>query len=448
MIGGSCYLVDTGKERILIDFGLYYGKEDQEKNKELPFDPTSIDAVLVTHAHIDHIGRLPVLYKFGFKGNTYGIDATKDIAHVMLKMSMSIAKQEKQELYDEQDLDETFKYFKAVSYGKSISITRNVKARFVEAGHILGSSMIELTIQSQDENKTVIVFTGDLGNKNTPLLKDPTILSNADYVLVESTYGIHKRNEEGPEKFTKDVVSTLEEGGSVLIPAFVLEKTQKVIYLIGELKRQGKLPRETPVYIDSLTAQQINFYYRKYKKYYDPEAKLLLSKGINPLFYKGLIETSGKETLKTHHDGPAIYITASGMLEKSNAPKHLAKMAGDSRNLVAIVGWQAPDSTGRKLQNGEKEVFLDINGKSVLAKINARVERYSFMSSHADGPQILQWLSNFPSLKQVYIVHGEPKQAIGLSKAVQEELGFSSYAPKLGEKIFLFHSNKVKRKTK
>jgi len=359
-IGGSAILIDTGKTRFLIDYGLYYDKEDQLKNLEVLDDLSKLKFVLLTHAHIDHSGRLPMLYKNGFQGPVIGIDATKDITGRMLDMSLGIAENQGTNLYDRKDLDKMLELFKTVKYDQIVKLSPDVDVRFNDAGHILGSSIIEIWIK-QGNKKLKIVATGDMGGLNIPILRDHTRIKDADYIVVESTYGDTAKGLIDYKPFENDIKDTLRKGGSVLIPAFVLEKTQKVIAILCDMKRRGIIPKDTPIYYDSSTAQDITEIYRGYSKYYDKDALKLIARGQHPLSCNGLCKVKGKEALATHdNQKPAIYISSSGMLEHANSPKHLKEMISDQRNLLAIIGWQAPGTPGRKLQEGAKIIDIPI----------------------------------------------------------------------------------------
>ncbi len=441
MVGGSSYLIDTGKTRFLVDSGFFYGSEYQEKNEKLDFDPSTIDFILLTHAHIDHSGRIPFLYQKGFKGKTVGTDATKSILGVMLKMSMNIAQGQGKAIFGLEDLTKCMNGFMTIPYDQKIHLAPDVAVRFKDAGHILGSSIIEIWIKD-GEKPIKMVVAADLGSKETPLLRDPAIITEADYVLVESTYGTDQRGQPNYREFGKAIQETLNKGGSVLIPVFVLEKTQKVLYVIGQMKREGIIPPSTLVYADSSTAQEITRIYRQYSQYYDAEALKLLSSSGDPLSFPGLQEISGQRAMETHNGNqPAIYLSSSGMLDHGYAPKHLEKMIEDPKNLLLIVGWQAPDSLGRRLQEGVKKVRIPIKNfgnrkietTHVEKTVKMKVMKFGGFSSHADGCETLEWLSHFPKLKEVFVVHGDKENAIGLAKAVESKLGFKASAPSLNE---------------
>jgi metallo-beta-lactamase family protein len=454
MVDGSCMLLDTGKSRILIDFGLFYGSEHREINNELPFDPASISHVILTHAHLDHSGRIPMLYNKGFKGNVFATDATKDISEVMLETSLNISQKQGLQLYDYYDMLKTINGFMTIPYDKLFDITEDVTIRLRNAGHIMGSAMAEIVIKT-DKNTIKIVATGDMGYNGIPLLQNPFLITNGDYIIVESTYGANNKTNVSYEEFGRDIQNTLESGGSVLIPAFTLEKTQKVIYVIGELKRKGIIKKDAPIIADSPTGIEITKIYRRYTKYYNKKALQTLSKYGNPLSFKSLHEVSGKIALMYHESNiPAIYLTSSGMLDYSNAPKHLLKMIDNPNNLLAIVGWQSPESLGRKLQDGAKKVTIPIKTYSdgnenityIERPVKMAVKYYGRFSSHADGCDILKWLSNIQKTKRIFVVHGDKQNTLGLAEAIKTRLGFDAKAPALNEKIYLNYDDEIHEK--
>ena len=436
MVGGSCYLIDTGKIRVLIDFGLFYG-EHAARNSVIEFDPETIDFVLLTHAHIDHAGRIPLLYRSGFTGKTIGTDATKTLCGANLKMSLELAKREGRAVYDFDDYDRMMNHFMAVSYDQTLNLSSDVSVRFRNAGHIMGSAIIELWIKNKD-GTVKIVTTGDLGNSNLPLLENPEIIREWDYILVESTAGAIQRKDTGFDAFGDEIKKTLKRGGSVLIPAFALDRTQRLLYIIGKLKRRGIIPDKTPVYVDSFTAREMTKIYRKYGKYFSSEARAYLSAGGDPLSFPNLYEINSRDAIAMHKRGQAaIYVSASAMLDHANSPRHLEKMIDNPRNLLAIVGWQAPGTPGWKLQQGAKTIQIPIeeytDGKTdrryVKKPVRMKVKTFEVFSYHADGCQILTWLSNFSKAKEVFVVHGDRENALGLAGMITKKLGFKASAP-------------------
>ena len=403
-IGGSAILVNTGVTRFLIDYGLYFA--NPEKNNVIIQSPETLNFVLLTHAHIDHSGRIPMLYKKGFDGPTVAVDATEDLTGRMLDMSLGLGELSDSNLFDRHDLNKTMRSFQSVEYGDLISLAPDVEVQFNEAGHIMGSAIIEIWIK-KDNRKIKLVAGGDMGGREVPVIRDKAQITDADYVIVESTYGDTDKGVPNYSIFENDVRKTLDDGGSVFNPAFVLEKTQKLITLLCDMKRTKIIPDEVPIYVDSSTAHDVTLIYYSYSKYYDDDARDLLSKGQVPYFCKQLEMTSGKVALASHSSGiPAIYISSSGMLEHVKSPKHLAAMIEDKKNLLAIVGWQAPNTPGWNLQNGAK--FIDIpvsfwkEGKAeteiITKPVVMKVKKYGQFSSHADGCDIMNWLAGFNSI--------------------------------------------------
>ncbi len=445
MVGGSCFLIDTGKTKFLVDVGLFYGSDEQHLNKKLDFDPKQIDFVLLTHSHMDHAGRIPLLYKEGYTGKVYGTDASKSILGVMLEMSIKMAEGLGQSLFGFDEFKKTMENFETIPYYEKKQLSEDVSVKLYDAGHILGSATLQIFIKDEKGEFTLVVAS-DFGAKRTPLLKDPDILTEGDYILIESTYGANKKKKSNFTEFGKSIAETINNGGSVLVPAFVLEKTQKVIYIIGELKRQGVIPKDVPVYSDSSTAKDVTKIYRKYYMYYDEESSKLFKENGDALYCEGLQELKSKETLKTHDTGkPAIYISSSGMLDHGAAPRHLEKMIENPKNLIAIVGWQAPSSLGRKLQEGAKTVSIPIEefsggkvDKKIINKpVKMQVKKFGNFSSHADGCEIMDWLSNFKKTKKIFVIHGDKENVFGLAKAVNEKLGFNTATPVMNETVSL-----------
>jgi len=436
MVGGSCCLIDTGKTRALIDFGLFYG-EYRALNDVIDFDPSTIDFIFLTHAHIDHAGRIPLLYKNGFKGKTICTDATKNLAGVVLGMSLKLAKEKAS--YGVDDYAKMMDNFMTIPYNQTLNLNGEISVRFRDAGHIMGSSLVELWIR-KEKRKIKIVVTGDLGNSDLSLLKPPDAIRDADYIVIESTAGPVRRKDSSLETFGKEIQKTLKMGGSVLIPAFVLDRTQKLLYVLGDMKRKGLIPQEVPVYLDSPTAREITKIYGTYSKYFGSDALSYHSCCTSPLSFPSLYETSPHNALMRHdHGQPAIYISSSAMLDHANAPRHLERMIENPRNLLTLVTWQAPGSPGWKIQKGVKTVQLPIEEdgeggivRTIEKPVKIRVKTFDMFSCHADGCQILTWLSNFSKIKEIFVVHGEKDNAIHMAEMITQKLGFKASAPAMG----------------
>jgi metallo-beta-lactamase family protein len=429
-VSGSCHLLETSAGLFLIDCGLFYADvEDQQKrNEQFPFEPKDIKAVFLTHAHVDHNGRLPLLYKRGFRGPVYCTDATRDINEVMLDMSLGIGegRDDSPLLYDRSDLDGLLDAVEAVPYNRKLD-KNGLTFRLTDAGHILGSAMVEVWADG-----VKFLFSGDMGPDHTPVLCRPAQHLEADVVLVESTYGLADREQVSYEDFGRQVMKVISASGSVLLPAFVLHKTQMLLYVINRLKDDRVIDRDVPVYADSSTAQKVTRLYSTYREYYGPEARVV----EEPFRRWKTLETKVADSLASHGRGPAIYVSSSGMLDHAAAPKHLVQLADDPKNAVFIVGWQAPASLGKRLYDHRDEVprteevpwedwkagKLTVEMKKV--EVRLRVDKVGGFSSHARGWQIKEWLEGFRRVGAVYVVHGEEANAVGLDGFGQIDPGF------------------------
>lgn len=444
-VGGSACLLETGKAKILIDFGLFMSHEDRNLNSILPFDPSSIDYVLLTHAHSDHGGRIPLLYQNGFRGKVVGTGATKTLTGAILGAGIDYKDREKTPLFRSQDIEATMTNFISLAYDRKIDLSPELAVRFRDAGHILGSAMIE--IWCREGAKTMkIVFTGDMGNPSIPLLKAPFIIREGDYIVVEATYGAIQRSVNKAAQFGAEIHKALQGGGSVLIPAFTLDRTQKVLFTLGRLKQEGVVSKQTPVYVDSGMGKKITRIYRQYIKLFHPEARKLADGGQDLFNFPGLHDVSAAEAIRAHDLGkPAIYLTSSGMMDHGNAPQHLEKMIEDPRNLLAIVGWQAPGSLGSRLLAGEGRVRLPVpkeeegraRADNVEKDVKMRIMQFDLFSNHADACQIMGWLAGFGKTKQVFVVHGAKENTIELARIIERNLGFKAVAPVLYDRIIL-----------
>ncbi len=444
-VTGSCHLLSTENHKILLDCGQFQGGKAQDALNEepFPFDPAEIECVLLSHAHIDHCGRLPLLVKRGFRGAIYCTDATADLLEVMLKDSGFIHEKEAEwqsrkneragrkpvePLYTVKDSEETLKYVRPVMYDQLFEINDEMKVVFNDAGHILGSAIIELWT-AEDDNVYKTVFSGDLGVLDRPILRDPTIIKKADYVIMESTYGnrLHPENATSIEQLLDIVIKTTGRGGTVVIPSFAVGRTQELIYEFNRfyLERpeyKDELEKLT-VYIDSPMATSATEVFRRNAQVFDEETKAYILKGDNPLDFPNLRFTrSTAESQALNMDRkPKIIISASGMCEAGRIRHHLKHNLWDPKSSVIFVGYQAEGTLGRMLTEGQKDVVLF--GEAV--HVNAEIYNLEGFSGHADKEGLLGWLSGFKvKPKQLFLVHGELESKEALAASIRERLGY------------------------
>jgi metallo-beta-lactamase family protein len=446
-VTGSCHLLTSGDHKILLDCGQFQGGKAQDalNYEEFPFDPAEIECVVLSHAHIDHCGRLPLLVKKGFKGKIYCTEATADLLDVMLKDSGYIHEKEAEwrnrkneragrplvePLYTFNDAADSLKYVQPVLYDQLIDLNDDMKIVFNDAGHILGSAITELWVS--EEGKTAkIVFSGDLGALNRPILRDPTIIKKADYVIMETTYGnrLHPENAGDIEKLLDIIIKTTNRGGTVVIPSFAVGRTQELIYQMNRFyEENGKYKEELSklnVYIDSPMATTATQVFRKNADVFDEETKAYILKGDDPLDFKNLkfTRTSEESQALNFDRHPKIIISASGMCEAGRIRHHLKHNLWDPRSSVIFVGYQAEGTLGRSLINGLKDVTLF--GETV--HVNAEIYNLEGFSGHADKDGLMGWLKGFQVVpKQIFLVHGELDSKEAFAKSVKDELGYDA----------------------
>ncbi|SHE56383.1 MBL fold metallo-hydrolase RNA specificity domain-containing protein [Desulforamulus putei] len=452
-VTGSCFLVDTGLTRLLVDCGLFQGsKEIKERNyRNFPIAPSSVDYVLLTHAHIDHSGLLPKFIKHGFKGRVIATSATVDLCEILLPdcghiQEMEVERKNRkyrrqgrkliEPIYTAADGANALKYFERVNYNETISVSPDVKICFRDAGHILGSSMIEMWVRENDGKETKLVFSGDIGNTDQPFIKDPAFIAEADYVIMESTYGnrLHQDADNKLELLQKAIVDTYNKGGKLIIPAFAAGRTQDILYSINELRMKKAIP-EIPIYIDSPMAIKATEIFRKNCDICDYETRELIAKGCNPLEMSNIKTTLTMEESRELNflKGRAIIISASGMCDAGRIKHHLRHNLWRPECTVLFVGYQAEGTLGRRILSGEKTVR--IHGEEVV--VRAEIRNIDGYSAHADQPALLNWIKQFSSnLKQVFIVHGEARAAATLEKLIKAE-GINACVPHWLEKVDL-----------
>lgn len=447
-VTGSCTLLEACGKQILIDCGMEQGK-DLFENIEIPVSPDDIDAVCVTHAHIDHSGKLPFLVAHGYTGPIYSTDATKQLCDIMLRDSAHIQefeadwrnkkKKEGEEpfvpLYTMQDAENTMKLFKGTSYGKEIKLFDGITISFTDAGHLMGSSDILFTITEDGETRTFL-FSGDVGNINKPLIRDPQDPPQADYVMCESTYGdrVHEESPDYVRQIAEVLQETFDRGGNVVIPSFAVGRTQELLYFIREIKKQGLVKNHDnfPVYVDSpLSVEATTIYSTVGSDYYDEEADQLLSSGVNPVAFDDLkvsVDTNDSKAI-AFDTTPKVIISASGMCEAGRIRHHLKNNLSRADSTVLFVGYQSPGTVGFKLLDGAESVKLF--GEEI--PVHATIKRIEAFSSHADKNMLLDWLKKASPRKQLFINHGEDEVAEAFAKEAAKELGIPTYAPYSGD---------------
>lgn len=452
-VTGSCTLLETGGHRILIDCGMEQGKDTYE-NADLPCAPGQIDAVLLTHAHIDHSGRIPYLYKNGFAGPIYSTDATMDLCDIMLEDSAHIQEQEAEwknrkaqrsgrDLvepdYTVEDALAVMNQFKPQPYGKRVPILDGVEACFTDVGHLLGSASITLYVTENGKTET-IVFSGDIGNLNQPLLRDPQYLTDADYVVMESTYAgrSHGPKPDYVGELTAILQRTFDRGGNVVIPSFAVGRTQEMLYFIRQIKAEGRIKHHDgfEVYVDSpLASKSTTIFRENYSECYDDEALALVNRGENPLQFPDLrISETKEDSVAINADpNPKVIISASGMCDAGRIRHHLKHNLWREECTILFVGYQAGGSLGRALLEGIDEVKLF--GETV--QVNAEIAQMSGMSGHADNDGLLRWIHSFsPKPGFVFVNHGEDAACADFAKALQLE-GYAAEAPYNGSEYLL-----------
>ncbi|MBU0627943.1 MAG: MBL fold metallo-hydrolase [Nanoarchaeota archaeon] len=452
MVTGSCYSIKTSKDKILIDCGMFQGNKKTEQLNYIPFafNPKLYTALLLTHAHLDHCGRIPSLIKQGFKGRIYSTSATKDLAFVVMMDSAKIAFHDtenenrrraekglpkREPIYTEDDVNQAMKLFQTIKYNSRVNISKNITAVFYDAGHILGASSIQLELTEGNETTTV-VFSGDIGQENIPIVKDPEPIKKADYVFIESTYGdrLHPPIEERKNKFLDIIRNTHKKGGVLMIPSFAIERSQEILYTINGFVEKRLMP-DMNVYLDSPMAIKATEVFKKHPECYDDELKSLLKTGDNPFSFPGLTYSNTvQDSMKINElTEPAIIIAGSGMCTAGRIKHHLMHRISDPKNTILFVGYQVEGTLGYWIKKGEKKIRL--LGHEVI--VNADVQSIDSFSGHADYNGLLNWLKHIsPKPKKAFIIHGDEKSALSFSKKV-EKIGINTHIPDMKEKISL-----------
>lgn len=454
-VTGSRHLLSANGTRVLVDCGLYQERQLKVRNWDpFPVPPESIDAVLLTHAHLDHCGLLPKLVREGFNGKVYCTAATSELAQIILLDSAHLQeedaafkrKRHQREgrkghypeipLYTAEQAQTSFGHFQPVDYQKPVKIGKGVQASFYEAGHVLGSSMIEVKVQQDGQSRTIL-FSGDVGRPHQPIVRDPSCIDQADYVLIESTYGDreHQEPEDTKKMFAEVINSTKQRGGNVIIPSFALERSQEVLYYINELLLEDAIPH-LMVFLDSPMASNITKVFQKHRELFDKEMAEYIKHHQSPFDFPGLKLTETTKESKTinHIKGTIIVIAGSGMCTGGRIKHHLINNITRPESTIMFVGYQATGTLGRRIVDGEKKVR--ILGQEY--RVRAKVVQINGFSAHADRDELLRWLGCLQKPpRKLFIVHGEPESAQHFGDYVRQKTGWEVAVPEYQDKVDL-----------
>jgi metallo-beta-lactamase family protein len=454
-VTGSRYLLEANGLRFLVDCGLYQEWELKGRNWEpFPFPPDTIDAVLLTHAHVDHCGLLPKLVKEGFQGKIYCTDATAEIAQIVLLDAAHLQEEDAEfkrrrheregrqgphpdiPLYTTDDAKASFPLFSPVKYEQPVQIEDGIEATYHDAGHILGSSMIKVKVRQNSDERTII-FSGDVGRWDKPILRDPTIFDAADYVLVESTYGdrLHEDSTDIDERLSDVINSTRKAGGNVIIPAFAVERSQEVLYHLNELLIEDRIPH-LMVFMDSPMAIRVTEVFEHYPELFDEEMNELIRRRESPFDLPGLKMTRTVDESKAinHIKGTVIIMAGSGMCTGGRIKHHLIQNISRPESTILFVGYQAAGTLGRQIVDGAKNVRI----LGQMHPVRARVAQIHGFSAHADKGELFRWLSGLKkSPRHLFVTHGEPDAAQSFAKFLREKKNWDISIPKYQDEVVL-----------
>jgi metallo-beta-lactamase family protein len=473
-VTGSQFLLDTGRARVVIDCGMFQGSPNETVRNRLPFgfEPRAVDALLLTHAHLDHCGLIPHLVASGFAGPIHATEGTIELAGLVLldaaklqtefaeralrrerhhhhlpadaeaelrAAAPEVATKIDEPLYEEADVLAALRRFKGVAYGDEIAVADGVTARFLDAGHILGSAVIVLRAEGR-----TIVFSGDLGRRGSPIVRDPTVVTDADYVLIESTYGgrEHQPEAEAANVLAETVKAVGEAGGVLLIPSFAVGRTQDLIWELDRLLEGGRIPK-LPLFLDSPMASKATDIYRRHREYFDEDMKSLLARSEDPLDYPGAQTTNDVAASRAIKDAPRPYmiVASNGMLTGGRVLSHLRDLIDDPGATLLFVGYQGEGTLGAHLQQGVKQVVID----GAQRDVRCRVLAIDGFSAHADEPGLLEWVGGFANGKHlgdpgfprtVFVVHGDPPAEAALEPKIRA-MGFNTHIPTWRERVTL-----------
>ncbi len=439
-VTGSCYVIETESAKIMVERAMFQGTSfsDERNHAIFPFDAKAIDAVLVTHAHLDHTGRLPKLVAAGFKGRIYATKPTIDLANIILEDALEVMSYEEEKkghkmVFNEIDVANLKSSWHGIEYEKKIDIGKGVTASWHDAGHILGSAFIEMEIDGRR-----LVFSGDLGNRDVPIMRPLQPLpGNVDALLLESTYGAHLHEDPKVrvERLREIIIRTVKNNGVLMIPAFAVERIQEILYELHMLINQKKIP-SVPIYLDSPLAIRATDIFKKYPEYYNAEAVRRMSEGEELFDFAGLHRTLTRNESRAINNvpSPKVIIAGAGMMTGGRILHHLRRYAPDHNSTLLIVGYQSTHTLGREILNGAIEV--DIYGEPV--RINCHVEKLGGYSAHADRDALVKWVVNAPQTpKKIFIIHGEEDSRAALAHELHDELGLKAELPAMNSETLI-----------
>jgi metallo-beta-lactamase family protein len=451
-VTGSSHLISTDKAEILLDCGLFQGRREQfyEINTNFTFNPRKLNAMILSHAHVDHCGNIPSLIKKGMRCKIYTTSATKDLAKLMLEDSGKIQEEDirylnkinkrmglpgRSPLYTRKEAARAIKLFRSISYNQRFCVAKDIYVTLIDAGHILGSSIVLLDVGQNGSRPIRIGYAVDLGRKNLPILNDPSVPEGLDYLILESTYGgrLHSPIEEAKKDLKDAINRTIERHGKIIIPAFSLERTQEVLYFLSELLKEQAIP-SIPIYVDSPLALDITEMFKYHSSYMNATTRGYIDKGESPFEFLNLkfIRQQYESKALNSERGPMIILAGSGMCESGRVLHHLANNIEDSRNTVLVVGYMAKDTRGKRIV--DKEPFVRIFG--IEHELNAEVVVINAFSGHADKNELVEFVNNCLPVKRIFLVHGDHEQSQALFETLSAT-GLDVYLPLTNEEVLL-----------
>lgn len=438
-VDGSCYMVEVNGDKILVDCGLHQSGKSRELNKDpFPFNPKEIKALIITHSHIDHIGLIPKLYRDGFRGKIYSTPPTKAFSAVMLEDSQGILEDKEGLIYSKEDIERVMTIWDTVNYHQNVDISPYFSFAYYNSGHILGSAFILLVIKPAKGKETRVIFSGDLGNKENFLFPEMELLSEGDYCLIESTYGdrLHEEPKTRKDRFEDIIEETIRRGGTLMIPAFAMERTQELLFELNELVEKGRI-LEIPIFVDSPLAIKITDVHRKFQHYFRLEAFKVVDNDPDGFFdFPGLKFTPSSNQSKAINNvlAPKIIMAGAGSSQGGRILHHEKRYLPDPKSTILMVGYQMKNSLGRRILDGEKEVR--IHGEDI--KVRADVQQIGAYSAHADQSGLMDFLRPMRfSLKKIFVVQGDEEVGIIFASKIKDELGIPAVLPSSGEIVEL-----------